>query len=106
MSSVFLCRYSAFEACLSPLGYSGPHNIKPKFACLGRQEHKKRSVANLVCPRVLDGVHNDVRRLVLKNAAVLEYDLTLNTTFGVLCRLHVNLKSRIGEVKYYEIKNW
>lgn len=43
-------------------------------------------------PGVLNGVNNDVWRFVLKDSAILKYDLTLNSTFGVLRCLHVNLE--------------
>jgi hypothetical protein len=46
----------------------------------------------LVCPRVLDGVDDNVRRFVFEDAAVLQNDLTLDATFCVFRRLDMNLK--------------
>ena len=45
-----------------------------------------------MCPRVLNGVDNDVRRFMFQDSPVLKNDLTLNATFRILGRFDVNLK--------------
>jgi hypothetical protein len=66
-----------------------------------------------VCASVLDGVDDNVRRLVLEDAAVLQDDLALDPALRVLGRLHVNLETRAvkgSEVSFingaYGNSNW